>query len=232
MDKVLLKPIKSSTAVDSSFVEPTVGGRLEKEGYVYGTLGLGLSWIFVSFKLKESFTVTLKDVWPPVTNNAPLLMVAYCQFVDAIRCTNGTGAVLSGCVGLVSVEKPDPSHGIFAAPAASLDLQPGSDFASSITSVWQSCTKIDWFLLRELNKYVPLLPAKYSDFTCTPSGVTATITGSVGEVMELMVLRRYHSNTNVIQYEVILAEVTVPDSKVIRLMFGESHGTSSAPHNF
>jgi hypothetical protein len=89
---VLFKHVKAITAIDSSFVELATGGRLEKEGYLYGTSGLGPSWIFMSFKLHEISAVTLKDCWPSVTNNAPLLMT-YCQ-----QFANGTDAVFSGCV--------------------------------------------------------------------------------------------------------------------------------------
>jgi hypothetical protein len=219
-DGTLLKPMKAITAVDSTFVDSSGGGRNGKDGYLYGTSGRGKSWIFVSFKMKESYPVTLEDFWPPVASSATLL--AYRHFSDGRGCLNGTDAVASGCVRLVSIDKCRSRQSVFEAPV-SPNGSPGSDFSPCVTSVWQACASSGWFFLGELRGYVSLSPARFIKVSCTASGVTATLVGSAGEIVELTALKPTHEVRRHSGFEVVLRKVVFPKSQVLTVSFGELH---------
>jgi hypothetical protein len=225
-DGTLLQPTKAVTAVDSSFVLPSAGGRLGKDGYVYGTSGEGPSWIFVSFKMKENYPVRQNDFWPPLKTTFSKRL-AYRQFDDGVGCINGTDAVLSGCVRVVPYDVLNPLQEIFIAPE-SLDASPGSDFAPIVTSVWQSCSKNGWFFLGELDKYVPLSPSRFQPLSCMPSGVSTTMKGTAGEIVKLTALRPLHSSNENERYQVLQKEFDIPRSRITSVLFGEPDPKSSA----
>eukprot|EP00546_Thalassionema_frauenfeldii_P019243 CAMPEP_0178900492 /NCGR_PEP_ID=MMETSP0786-20121207/3503_1 /TAXON_ID=186022 /ORGANISM="Thalassionema frauenfeldii, Strain CCMP 1798" /LENGTH=787 /DNA_ID=CAMNT_0020571501 /DNA_START=126 /DNA_END=2490 /DNA_ORIENTATION=+ len=212
-DGILLKPSKPPiTAVDSTFVETSAGGRLGKDGYLYGTAGIEKSWIFVSFKMKDSYGVKLIDFWPRV-GTVPALL-AYRTYDDGVSCLNGTDAVSSGCVRLASITHDTQHKEIFVAPK-SKDSFPGSLFVPTITSVWkQSCS--GWFFLGELKKYVSLSPVRFRKLSCLPSGLSIVITGTVGETVHVTALKPLNA-TNL---EVIQQNVIIPDSKEVTLVLG------------
>lgn len=208
-DGVLLKPAKAITAVDSTFLENS------GSGYLYSTVGLGTSWIFVSFQATESVEVRLRDFWPRVEQTGGLL--AFRNFNAFGSCVNNTDALLSSCVGgFVSLDNLTLSEAIFSINAPDVSLSP-SGFAPSITFAFQNCIESRWFLLGELNKYVPLSPARFQNLTCTRSGVTTVVTGGVGEVVQLTALKPQQGGS---EYVVVFRNVTIPNTGAIRVAFG------------
>ena len=222
-DGSLLKPSKAITSVDSSFVHSSFGGRRDKEGYLYGSAGLWRSWYFVSFKMRERSTVTARDFWPRIitpaavlSNKLPILLV-YRNFADGVLCRNGTDAVFSGCITeMVILDNSDLSRPVFDVPASSFaNVSAGSDFSPTVTTVWQSCSESGWFFLGELNKYVSLSPVRFRNVSCTPSGVSAIVKGSIGEVVEVTALSPHGYPLQVQQ-----RAVTIPSGGVIKVWFG------------
>ena len=173
-DGTLLKPLKAITAVDSTFVDTSSGGRQDiskketdggEEGCLYGTYSLGPSYIFVSFKMKENYGVTLNDFYPPIVRHdqktahkkkEPPILLAYRQFDEGIGChqSHGMDAISSGCIQIKAVVS-DGVDGytreatsselqekeIFSVPQSDTSL-PGSEFSPTITYVWKTlnCT--------------------------------------------------------------------------------------------
>ena len=184
----LLKPSKPITAVDSSLLSTTLSGL---EGYVYSTSGYSdRSWHFISFKMKKSYAVRLRDFWPPIVSAASnaIIPLVYRSFHHSSSCKHGTYAVASGCVTRVLLnDTADPSTIIFVTPKSSFEnVTGGSDFAPTLTTVWKGCyPKNDWTLLGELDKYVPLSPARFLWIVCTERGVVLNLRGSVGEEITL-----------------------------------------------
>ena len=224
-DGVLLKPTRAITAVDSSFVKSSAGGRLGVGGYLYGSSGVGPSWILVSFMTTETLAVSINDLWPPLKSQSSLL--AYRQFTDGSRCINGEGVDVNDCVRVISVKESIKHMEILVEPS-SLHSSPGSEFVPTITHIWQSCEEGGWFFLGELSKYVPLSPARFLDVTCHALGVAATITGKIGEIVELTALRpRHPSSAGTIRHEVVEEKVQIPESKKMRVLFSSAHGGKS-----
>lgn len=222
-DGTLLKPMKPITAVDSTFLDPAAGGRNENEGFLYGTFGLGHSWTFVSFKIKQRFPVTLRDFWPPVSIKTTFL--AYRHFAGGRHCLDGTDAVATGCVRLVSLEGSTPTLSVFDAPV-SPDSSPGSDFTPCVTSVWQSCEESGWIFLGDLNVYTSVSPARFSKVSCTISGVIVALVGSPGEAVELTALRPTRSTPS--GYEVVVQDVVFSNSQVVTVSFENAAGAAPA----
>lgn len=230
-DGTLLKPTKAITAVDSTFIKTTAGGRLEKKGdYIYGTAGIGMSWIFVSFKMEENYSVYLSDFWPP-PNTFPALFV-HRTFDEGEGCIHDNDAISSGCIQLISIPRNDQMQQVFEAPKTGKNSHtspPGADFEPVVTSVWQSCPYSGWFFLGELSKYVPLSPARFRTITCLHAGVSATLIGSIGEVINVTALKPrndyiYFSNfTKKIDLKVIHQMVTIPSSRMTTVTFGGSN---------
>ena len=208
-DGSLLQPSKPITAIDSSFLEVS-----KPDGFIYGTHGLDLSWIFVSFQLRDSFPVTSKDFWPPIsfTNDSSAdTYLVYRSFDSSRECVDGANAVSSGCVTLVFLQADsdgnnDPTP-VFMAPTSSFD-SPGSDLSPSIITVWQKCPGSGIFFLGELDKYVALSPKRFRSLDCSKDGLSVTLLGSVGEVVEITLL-----NPQSDWYEVVKQNITISDPK-------------------
>ena len=211
-DGSLLQPSKPITAVDSSFLDDS-----KPDGFLYGTHGLGISWIFVSFQLRTPFPVTLRDFWPP-PNRAPAdasdttIRFVHRTFASSPKCLDGADAISSGCVTLVSFPRDEANNRgeyalppIFVAPPSSFAF-PGSDLSPSVTTVWQECTQTGIFFLGELDKYVALSPKRFQSLVCTEQGVSATIQGSTSEVVEVTILIPH-----AMWYEVVQENITVSD---------------------
>jgi hypothetical protein len=224
-DGSLLQPSKPITAVDSSFL----GEDSKPHGYLYGTHGLDLSWVFVSFQLRDPFPVTLRDFWPPLAAE-PVAATAvttpthlvYRTFASSPECLDGANAVSSGCVTLVSLStdgveeevggkaSSSPSSSglppIFVAPRSSYE-SPGSDLSPSVVTVWKECPGSGVFFLGELDKYVSLSPKRFRTLDCSEEGVVfATVLGSKGEVIEITLLVPHST-----WYEVVKENITVSD---------------------
>jgi len=223
-DGSLLQPSKPITAVDSTFLE---NSRLD--GYLYGTHGLGLSWIFVSYQLRAPYPVTLRDFWPPMKPIEPLPLAAaavsgfvrgaattrlvYRRFASSPDCIDGTNAIESGCVEFVSLVTQgdlavDDSSPIFVASPSSFD-SPGSDLSPEVVTVWQECHESGVFFLGELDKYVALSPKRFLSLVCTEQGVSVGINGSKGEVVEVTMLVPRANNK---QYEVVTKTITIREN--------------------
>ncbi len=213
-DGSLLQPSKPITAVDSSFLEEDIAPN----GFVYGTHGLDLSWIFVSFQLRDPFPVTLRDFWPPLqatdTGNNDTVgnpRLALRTFGSSQECIDGEDAVASGCVTLVTLEKDSSDLSpVFEAPQSSFD-SPGSDLSPNVVTVWNECPEgSGFFFLGELNKYVALSPKRFQSVECTEEGVLATVRGSLNEVIELTLLIQEEGDTF---YKVVKEKITISDSE-------------------
>lgn len=222
-DGMLLKPSKPITAIDSSFVSSLPSGNT-LDGYIYGTAAVGPSWYFVSFKMKESYSVRLLDFWPPVKSSGGPVLLAYRQFGQGGGCKHGTEAVSSGCIRLVSVDDPDPSEIVFIAPKSSFaNITSGTDFAPETTTVWQACPENGWFFLGELNKYVALSPARFSKISCTDFGVSTNVEGTAGELVMLTVLQPQRwTLAGRRRLRVLIREVLIPSSGSTMVSFRES----------
>lgn len=224
VDGTLLKPAKPITAIDSSFLAASVT-RLQ--GYVYGTAGfLGRSWHFVSFKMKQSFPVRLRDFWPSPVGTDEDTVLAYRFFHQNPSCKDGTDAVASGCMELVVLNNTaDPSMPVFVAPASSFEnVTGGSDFSPTFTTVWRGCHPTSgWILLGELNKYVPLSPARFIGIVCTDKGVAFQLRGTPGEVVTVTSVDW--------RKKVVVHESTIPYSgeAMVRI---ESEGTIAEKPTF
>lgn len=209
-DGSLLQPSKPITAVDSSFLED----NLNPNGYLYGTHGLDLSWIFVSFQLHDAFPVTLRDFWPPLyatgyvnDSNKASTQLVYRDFGSSSECIEGEDAIASGCVTFVTLEEDsDNLSPIFEAPQSSFDF-PGSDFSPNVVTVWKECPEgSGTFFLGELNKYVALSPKRFRSIDCSEEGVLTTIRGSLHEVVEITLLIAQDENT---WFKVVKEKVTI-----------------------
>lgn len=220
-DGTLLQPMKPVTAVDSSFL---LDSKLN--GYLYGTYGRGNSWIFISFLLDEAFGVTLRDFWPhpPIKelrsyNENPFL--AYRAFSDPITCRDGEDAVKSGCV--FFVRPTDDTDVVFTVPRSDFS-SPGTNFSPSIHTVWQRCEESGWFFLGELNKYVTLSPKRFLSVSCTKTGVSATMKGSMGEIIDLTFLVPRHNISGHSWYEVVRREMALETfDGILSFEMEESH---------
>jgi hypothetical protein len=207
MDGTLLQPMKPVTAVDSSFLLDS-----NLNGYLYGTYGRGSSWIYISFLLGETYGVTLRDFWPRVQimaarsdiRNRPML--AYRRFSDQITCRDGDDAVKSGCV--VFVSPSNDTEVVFAAPRSDFSSR-GTNFKPTITTIWQSCEESGWFFLGELEKFVALSPKRFLSVSCTKTGVSASMRGSMGENIDLTFLVPRHDISGDSWYEVVRREMVV-----------------------
>jgi hypothetical protein len=202
--------------------------RGEQEGFVYGTAALGPSWFFVSFKMKEKYPVRLLDFWPHIKSSDTSALLAYRLFDEGAGCLNGTDAVQSGCVQLVTLDTLDPSREIFIAPMSSFaNVTGGTDFAPQVTTVWQACPQSGWFFLGELGKYVALSPARFGTVSCTSFGVSATVEGTPGELVMLTALRPQEGSLNGGHgLRVITREVIIPRERAVTMLFELSHGIS------
>lgn len=212
-DGTLLQPSKPITAVDSTFLND-----VKLKGYLFGTYGLGPSWIFVAFKLQDSFAVTPRDFWPRIQDKGRLL--AYRGFSSDKTCQNGRDAVESGCVTLWNLDDHsglDRDAAVFVAPRSSFEV-PGSEFAPHVVTVWQACEKAreedagGWFFLGELSKYVPLSPKRFDKVECTFYGMSVSLRGSLGESIVLTALRPRSGpavDGKSLWYEVVQTEVTI-----------------------
>jgi hypothetical protein len=200
-DGTLLQPAKPITAVDSTFLEKS------PHGYLYGTYGMGPSWIFVSFQLQDAFPVTLRDFWPNLPISPLQTLLAYRTFSDSL-CRPGEDAVASGCVTMIPVDScNDHDKTIFMAPPASFVL-PGSDLAPNVVTVWQSCPESGVFFMGELDKYVTLSPRRFQRLHCTKDGLSVVVVrGEVGEVIEVTYLVPQTRNSEEIWYKVLKKRV-------------------------
>ena len=186
-DGTLLKPSKAVTSVDSTLV----GGDAAPKGNVYATYSSCASGVdantnkaqvhahqFVSFQLKQPWSVPAADFYPPISHS-----LQYVQRAFGSACANGTDA--SSCVKPalgtnqpVTLPKSDFSN-----------VTGGTAYAPAVTTVWPVCAQSGWVILGELDKYVPLSPVRFSDVACTAGGVGATVHGSAGETVTVTLLR-------------------------------------------
>ncbi|MGK3755241.1 MAG: hypothetical protein ACI8RD_007550 [Bacillariaceae sp.] len=207
-DGSLLQPSKPITAVDSSFLDNS-----QLDGYLYGTFSLGPSWIFVSFQIRNPFTVTLRDFWPPlkVENSFSFpTLLAYRTFASSSDCLDGADAIQSGCVTMVAIKDDvsvNSSDSIFVVPSSSFE-SPGSDLSPAVVTVFQECPHNGVFFLGELNKYVSLSPKRFKLLTCTKEGISVMIQGSKDEIVELTFLLPRTIGTK-IWYEVSKEKVKI-----------------------
>ena len=237
-DGTLLKPAKAITAVDSSFLDRSLSGL---DGYMYGTVGYhGRSWHFVSFKMKQSFTVRIRDFWPPIdasTIGGGKTVLVYRLFHQSCLCQHGSDAVASDCVKLFALDATaDSSTRVFVAPSSSFEnVTGGTDFSPTIATVWQGCCpKNNWILLGELDKYVPLSPARFTSVVCTSEGVAMELKGSSGEVVVLTALQPVNSMDSrdlEPDMKVIVRKVIIPKSGKAAVSLGARFSHLDSPKN-
>ena len=205
-DGVLLKPMKAITAVDASFLkEPG-------SNYLYSTFGLGSSWIIVSFLSEDTMTISKRDFWPILDGGADLV---YRHFHSSGNCIHNADAVDSSCIAGV-VSKTQYGTTDFNIPMA--PPHHASPYAPKITLFWQNCIESKWFLLGELDKYVPLSPARFKNFACTASGVSTIVMGAPGETVELTALEPTTDGN----YKAVVINFVVPQKGEILVDFETS----------
>ena len=209
-DGSLLQPSKPITAVDSSFLET----KDKPNGFVYGTHGLEISWIFVSFQLKNPFPVTKRDFWPPLKGleASEDMRLVYRTFGSSNQCVDGEDAIESGCVTLVSlIDDPDDTSPIFVAPKSTFDF-PGSDLKPNVVTVWKECPGSKGvFFLGELNKYVAVSPKRFRSLECSEFGVSVTVLGGWNELVEITLLVPQESEEGSLRYLVVKDKIAVSD---------------------
>jgi hypothetical protein len=227
-DGTLLQPSKPITAIDSSFLY-----HPKPKGYLYGTHGLGNSWIFVSFQLKEQFFVGLRDFFPRVNVEESTLtsrshLLAYRFFDSDSQCIAGKDAIKSGCVNMTSLEYTNHNQTVFVAPASKFE-SPGSDLAPHLVTVWKGCPESGVFLLGELEKYVALSLKRFMSVICTPKGVTSSLRGTLGETIRLtFLLPQIDHLTGNVWYEVQTKEIILNKSMVSVTYSPQIQGNSEA----
>jgi hypothetical protein len=223
-DGTLLKAAKPITAVDSTFLDPNEpilasGTAAEGLGYVYGTAGVGCSWYFVSFLLPREYSVKVRDLWPsPVGSDDDTKSVfAYRRFGDGSSCQEGEDAFASKCVEFVTIQD-DLCADVFVAPGLGSD-----NYAPTVTALWQPCPLSRWIMLGELHKYISLSPQRFRWVECTDAGVSVSVKGSPGEVVELTALRpsegSLRGHDDVPKYSVVKKTIQVPESKLATYHF-------------
>ena len=174
-DGTLLKPGRAVTAIDATFTDAP------PDGEVYAASSPGPAWYFISFKLKSAFRVDKQQLYPQPSANAQLVTR---RFRPEEPCKNGADAVASGCV------EPVQGAALFTAPAADRsNVTGGTDYVPTLTTVWETCTEGGWTLLGEIEKYVALSPARFSNIKCTAKGVSAKVAGASGERVQVTALR-------------------------------------------
>lgn len=211
-DGSLLQPSKPITTVDSGFLET----RFKPDGYVYGTHGLEMSWIFVSFQLQNPFPVTKRDFWPPLKalevseNTGTNMTLVYRTFGSSNECVDGKDAIASGCVRLVSMKDDlNDTNPVFVAPKSTFDF-PGSDLKPNVVTVWKECPGSKGiFFLGELSKYVAVSSKRFRSLECSELGVSATIVGGVNEVIEITLLVPQEREDGNIRYMVVKDKIAV-----------------------
>lgn len=133
--------------MDSSFLDD-----YKLYGYIYGTHGLGPSWIFVCFQLRNPFPVTLRDFWPRLKTEPTLTLssvrrLVYRTFASSPDCLDGANALETRCVTVISIKKAEEDEAkdrledsptVFVAPSSSFE-SPGSDLSPNVVTVWQEC---------------------------------------------------------------------------------------------
>lgn len=211
-DGVLLKPMKAITAVDSTFL------REPGSNYLYSTTGMGLSWIYVSFLSEDTMTISQRDFWPTLDPGADLV---YRHFHSSRECIHTSDAIETSCIaGVLSNSQLGESSSNFQIPMGrrlEQDDDP-SPYAPNITYVWQNCMESKWFLLGELNKYVPLSPSRFRKLTCTASGLSTVVIGAAGEMVELTALEPKDDGN----YKVVIVQLGIPEKGEIQVDFSTS----------
>lgn len=184
----LLQPSRAIVVTDSTFTNS--GLRSEEAGYVYGTSAVGPSWVFVSFKLKESYQLGLQDFWPRLwsaedqnSTSASSKQVFYRFYSQTIVGNNEEDLIHS-----TTISKLQNSGVISLPPSSFSNVTGGTDFAPVVTQVWTPCSTGGWTLLGEWDKYVPLSPVRFETVNCHELGLTASIKGTKGEVVTMAAL--------------------------------------------
>ena len=131
-------------------------------------------------------------------------------------------AVSSGCVKLVELSSTDDSSlGVFEVPAAPASDSGQSRYIPTVTSVWQACPGSRWILLGELDKYVPVSPERFQKVECTDRAISITITGVLGEEVEVTALRPGPSH-GVLKYTVVKRSVKISQEPTATITFANS----------
>jgi len=236
-DGTLLKPAKPLTSIDSALAAGhgtygtgavtgtserpwtvSVGAALTApQGNIYhtysasnGTSSTGIpasgsvsAYYFVSFKMQSPFPVAAGDFYPPLPPGTALVTRA---FGDGVGCSDGASA--DTCVTFVSAD----AAAIFTAPTSDhSNVTGGTDYAPVVTTVWPVCAS-GWVLLGDLSKYVAVSSQRFGAVTCTPQGVTATVTGTSGERIAVSAVRPAAGRSDGGKHEVHIVQVTIPAS--------------------
>lgn len=209
----LLKPSRALAVTDSTFRDP--GLRSEDTGYVYGTSAVGPSWVFVSFKLKTSFTLSSEDFWPrlPSSQEAGPRMIFYRYFSE-------NGQINQDERHLHATFYSADGSGLIALPPSSFtNTTGGTDFAPVVTQVWTPCVKGGWTLLGELDKYVPLSPVRFVHVECLATGLSVKVKGSRGEEICVAALDADGS--------LVESTKSFPNDGILTIAFGSGDGVTN-----
>jgi hypothetical protein len=116
------------------------------------------------------------------------------------ECTAGADAVATGCVHLAS--------GHDDAPLVALDGGMSWPYGT-LTMQLHTATILQpgrFTLLGELDKFVPLSSKRFSDVKATAAGLTAVVTGQVGELVHATGLRPHGTAWLVVKADVLISE--------------------------
>jgi hypothetical protein len=150
------------------------------------------SWIFVSFKMTEPYTLRPTDFFPAITQatargaSDSLLVRA---FGDGGGCRDGTKASSCGVRQLSHLElQVDhgsiPIGGLTMPVSDQSNVTGGTDYAPVVTTVWPAdpCGN-GWSFLGDLTKYVAASSNRFGHVQCGSGKLTVTVYGSVGEAV-------------------------------------------------
>eukprot|EP00117_Sycon_ciliatum_P018384 scpid44594/ scgid17018/ len=229
-DGTLLKPSKSVTAVNAVF-----SAQNSPPGNVYmtycGSMEQSTAYIIVSFSMKDTWSLTVMDLWPPVNFDhsavqgaeKAAIAVSTTTFVYRMRwnqpvCSHNQSA--EACVSSVSFPsdlKADGDNKILDVPAR---VSQESDLTPCLTMVWPVLCPSGWLLLGELGKYVPLSAQRFpSQYACITEGISFDVVGSPDESVTVTALRPSPDGTPA-SYAVV-SDITVPNSGKITIKLNE-----------
>ena len=148
-----------------------------------GAPGNQLSWHVLGVDVNVSSLAVLRDDLYPAP--APAQLLAVRDFHRAAPCAEGVDAVQSGCLTALSRGGSNPA---LLAMDRGVSWPP---FGTHMTQLYTVSPLVagEWGLLGELDKFVPISHARFSDVRASAAGVSAAVAGAAGEVVVVTALQ-------------------------------------------
>jgi len=141
-----------------------------------------LSWHVLGVDVNASSLAVLRDdLFPPPP---PAQLLAVRDFHRAAPCAEGADAVQSGCLTALSRGGSDPA-------LLTMDRGVSWPFGTHTMQLYtvSPLAARQWVLLGELDKFVPISRARFSDVQASAAGVSAAVAGAAGEVVGVTALQ-------------------------------------------